>query len=637
MGAFILVCFSILLAVVAPFSAWGTLFLLPIVVIALWKRVPQGVLGWLMLGWLIWLPLSLTVSLSPGLSLSHVAVLLCLPLGWLTGLYLQERGRLVTLLEYGLPLLLLVLLVWGVLQGPNTASAKPQGPFNDSNTYAALLNLLFLPVLARYMAVDLSSRPIWWRAAQLVLMAGTAFVLFLTASRGATLSLLILLPFVLWLARSEPGYARKLVLLTIVTVVAYVAVLIATEGTSSVAVRLAGIAEKGDPSRLMLFQSAWSMIQAQPWLGTGLGTFRLLYPQYRYPDEIGTAGGWVHNDYLQGWLEAGLPMLLLMLGVFAWVSWGISRAVREGGPSALLRMGYLAGIGVILLQAFVNFLFFFALVGLLVGLYLAHLAVGGETERSVPKEKVRSVRLIASGYALILGWLFVGQVAVEGLLVEYRSIQRGMMKLGMIYPHYEVAYWVSVLAPFHPMPQQVMGLGLADAYGITGGGDHTMRNAALSRMEAARQRAPCYLPYANDALALIRPSVADESLRKLGESIVASNIECNARHGLTYYNAGELALPRSESEALEWWRAGLAATPGLGDRLLLATVILSRSTPGHEKELVKLAGEMETSLRTLEANPDTPPDRAFWDGVQHKLWRIAGNRLLELVPPPSSQ
>jgi hypothetical protein len=115
---------------------------------------------------------------------------------------------------------------------------------------------------------------------------------------------------------------------------------------------------------------------------------------------------------------------------------------------------------------------------------------------------------------------------------------------------------------------------------------------------------------------------------------VAGNIACNARHGLTYYNAGELALPHSESEALDWWRAGLAATPGLGDRLLLATVILSRTTPGHEKELVQLAGEMETSLRTLEANPDMHPDRTFWDGVQHKLWRIAGKRLLELVPPP---
>jgi hypothetical protein len=181
-----------------------------------------------------------------------------------------------------------------------------------------------------------------------------------------------------------------------------------------------------------------------------------------------------------------------------------------------------------------------------------------------------------------------------------------------------------------------MGLELADAYGMTGGRDHMMRDDALSRMEAARRRAPCYLPYANDALALIRPAAADASLRKQGEAIVAGNIACNARHGLTYYNAGELALLRSESEALEWWRAGLAATPGLGDRLLLATVILSRSTPGHEKELVKLAGEMETSLRTLEANPDMHPDRTFWDGVQHKLWRIAGKRLLELVPPPSS-
>lgn len=633
---------SLMAAMLAPFSALAALFLLPT---ALAPSIDARILGrsaiaWLILGWLLWLPVSFALSQTPGLSLPQAAVLLCMPLAWLVGSALHSRHKLDAILTRGILVLLLLLLAWGLFQGPNTFTLKPQGPFNDPNTYAALLNLLILPFIARYLAADLAITPRWLRTGQLALLAATTFVAFLVSSRGAALTLLLMLPALIWLARKQPQFGRKLALLATVTLVSYFAAL-SVSGGLSVAQRLADTVQGGDPTRIMLMHSAWLMIVDRPWLGTGLGTFRLLYPQYRPLEETGTGGGWVHNDYLQLWLEAGLPMFLLMLGLVLWVAWAVWRTLRQGGREALLRMGYLAGIGAILLHALVNFLFFFALVSLLVGLYLARIGNVDEppdTTNSTSNNgvgKTRAVRLATGGYALVLGYLLLGQVAVEGLLGEARFIQRTLLKWDIAYPRYEVAYWVSVLAPFHPTPQHIMGLELSDGLLFDATAEDAMRNEALARMEAGWQRAPCYLPYANDALAIIHQegtsTKPSDTLRSRGQAIIARNLDCNARHGLSYYHAGGLA--NADTEAMMWWRAGLAASPFLGDRLLLATAILSRTTPSHEKELTSLAAQMARAIRTMEANPATHADQVFWGEAQHKLMRIAGPRILELVPP----
>ncbi len=633
---------ALAVALLAPFSAAAALLLLPALLIS---RRGRSAMGWYGAAWLLWIPATLAWSPSPGFSLPQVASLLCLPLALLAGRYLREQGQLRPLLRRALPALLLILLVWGLGQGPNTFTYKPQGPFNDPNAYAAVLNLLLLPLLANYLAADLARQAPWRRVGQLALLAGAALMAFLVASRGASLALVLVLPPLLWLARKHPDFPRKLALLAGVSLLAALAAH-ALGGGVSVLQRLAETVQEGDAPRYMLLQAAARMIQDHPWLGTGLGGFRLLYPRYRLFAEADTAGGWIHNDYLQLWLETGLPGLLLLLGLAVWTAWAGWRTLRGGGPAALQRLGYLAAIAAILIHALVNFLIFFDLVGLLLGLYLARLAPpwskGGrgdaygpdDVEPELPAplcprgEHARAFRMAATGYALILGWLLLGQVAVEGLLAQARPIQQALLRWNVTYPRYEIAYWLTVLAPFHPAPRQALGQELAS---ITGG-DGPMRDAALARMDAAMRLAPCYLPYANDALDLIRQGLPDAALGGRGQTIVAASLVCNPRHGLSFYYAGLLAT--SEPQALAWWRAGLAASPFLADRLLLATALLSRTTPGHGAELATLAEQMARAIRDLEATPGIRPDQDFWSTAQYRLLRIAGRRFLDLVPPP---
>lgn len=90
-------------------------------------------------------------------------------------------------------------------------------------------------------------------------------------------------------------------------------------------------------SRWIIWQSALEMWQAAPWYGVGFGTFWLHYPQWRAPQE-GSAGYFVHNDYLQLLVEGGWPALILALLVIIVSASMWWRSIQYGAGSAADKM-----------------------------------------------------------------------------------------------------------------------------------------------------------------------------------------------------------------------------------------------------------------------------------------------------------
>lgn len=616
-----------------PFSPLAAVVLLPTAALVA-VRIPVFPAAWpagLMLAWLLWLPFSLSWSIAPGLSLDYLGGLLCLPLAWLVGV--ANREQLNRWLEVLLPGLLLVLVLWGWQQGPETYTTKPQGPFNDPNTYAAVLNLLALPLLAGYLAQDMHVAPPLRRIGMLALLGITGFVAMLVSSRGATLALALVVPILLWHGRHSPDFSRKLWSLGVISVAAYSAALAATSelwAGKAVIYRLAQTVQHGDQSRLDLMYSAWLMIQEHPWLGSGLGTFRLLYAQFRMPSEFGTAGGWVHNDYLQLWQEAGLPMLLILLGITFWVARMLTSAMSAQAVD-LRRLGYLAGLAAILIHALVNFLFYFSLIGLLFGLYLAR--VGDVSYQSAPaKPMPRAGRMMIVAYILTMIYLLMGQVAINGLLNDSRQIRSLFSALELPYQKYELAYWLSVVAPFHPTPHMVMAKETADTALWTGDPGGAMVHDALQRYRQALRLAPCYMPIYSAYLDLL--SRADSHARKNSGDIINTALSCNRHHGLTYFYAGQLAASRSDGDAVRYWQTGLRESRHLAERIMLAAAILSRSMPENRIAISTVAEDVARAISAMESNPMLRPDQIFWAETQHKLYAMAGQRYLALVPPP---
>jgi hypothetical protein len=510
------------------------------------------------------------------------------------------------------------MLIWGGTGGAETLTGRPQGPFFDSNIFASLINLLGIPVFVWYLTTSMDKTRPWQRVAGLSFIALIAFVFLLTASRGATLSLFLVTVIMLWGLRGQSHLGRKLILILVVVGCSNS---VASQCQNSVpgqldlSNRLTSAAQQGEPTRIMLFRTSVSMIGANPFIGYGPGSFALLYPKFRDIHEISTAGGWVHNDYLQIWLEAGLPMLLLVAGLFVWTFRRLAIVARGNHGENIINLGWLGGIGAVLMHANVNFLLYFPLITLVLGLYLAAIdsSDGASTDiQTVAPE--RPVRWAALWYAVILGWFCVGTLAVQVFLGQAKSIQTALLEYGIAYPRYSIAYWLSVVAPFHPAPQHVMGLELS---GTPFSDTPLVISEALMRMEWARRLAPCYMPYYNDALSIITANPIDENSRQYGMNLVEQALNCNPRHGLIYYHAGLLTTSRRESIA--WWLTGLRSVYKFSDMLFLVVAIQSEIIPEHQKKLRQMTQRIKEEVIYMENNPATGVNQRFWDDIQLTL------------------
>lgn len=619
---------ALLAALLLPLSALPLLFLLGIVTLArprfesVWKNAPAD---YLMLAWSVWPPLTLFWSMATGLAMETLAGLLCLPMSYWAGRKLiqqyPQHQEVALALSWGL---LALLAVWGAIQNPGDLyTGKPQGPFIDPNTYAGTLNLLALPLVAAYLQTDLRSTPPWVRTGWLAILAVAAFAFLLVSSRGATLTLLVLLPLLLWQGRHGPDLRRKLALLFVAVFAAYGAANLCISERSEIIYRLVATTQTGDSSRMMLFRSAWAMIENQPWIGTGLGSFRLLYPRFRHPDEIGSAGGWVHNDYLQLWQEAGLPMLLgLVALVFLVARSGLKNS--SDNPALLGKLGHCWSFGIlaVLLQAVVNFMVYFAFLACVIGFYLALAGERGLLPRTVSSQHLRAKNWARYAYGFLLAYLLIGLLAVEALTSPNRRFQSFVAAATGNSSRYEASHIVSIIQPHHHAPHYLMGSFLADPFHVLTGGPAirgAMLREALIHYDRASELAPCYLPYGVE-MAKVWAEIPSIQGRTGAEKALRDNLGCNPGHGLSHYHLARLVQKtQGRDQAIPIYRKGLELSPQPIDRLLLATAAAGLIANDNGR-LTKLADDMAMRLLFMERNPMAAIDPRYWQEAEYTLF-----------------
>lgn len=240
------------------------------------------------------------------------------------------------------------LFLWGL---------PPRATFVNIHSFAALMMLVALP-LAAYFLIAWHKRS---DAKVLYALAGSLFILFFTIAategRGTALSILVALFVLAALAVRSVGIKPVAALAGLVLAAYGGANLILHGGFAEG--RLATLvdpASAGVP-RFLIWAGSWEMLSASPWWGIGLGTYYLAWPPFRHPDDA-TLGFFVHNDYLQIWIEAGLPALLLLLAVYVSVLVMLVRAWRHARASATVRLevlGLFAGLLSVAAHSFVDF------------------------------------------------------------------------------------------------------------------------------------------------------------------------------------------------------------------------------------------------------------------------------------------
>ena len=160
-----------------------------------------------------------------------------------------------------------------------------------------------------------------------------SFLFFLTflvgiiQSRGVFLSLFLAMLLFFVFARYLQANRRVLVTLLVTLVLAFVcAELVTMSGLSQRVMSLEHPFAAGK-DRFLIWQGCLQMIRDYPLWGTGLGTYWLLWPPYRSP--LDTSGGYfAHNDYLQLWIEGGLPLMIILLGLMSVMAVSFYRTMK---------------------------------------------------------------------------------------------------------------------------------------------------------------------------------------------------------------------------------------------------------------------------------------------------------------------
>lgn len=297
----------------------------------------------------------------------------------------------------------MVLCVWAgqqlFIQGQ-----PPRASFINIHSFGALLMLIALPT-AGYLLCALAARRRHAAVVSTAALAVLFFTIALTRGRGTSLALWLATAalLVLHIRRIPLRYLGLVAGLLVVCYGAANALLFGELGQ-----RMASLADPADAAspRLLIWQGAWEMVRDHPWWGIGLGTYYLAWPPYRDPADA-TLGYYVHNDYLQIWIETGLPGLLLLVGVLLGALMMVRHYLRQPQLNQAERTEVVAlscGLGAVAAHSLLDFNLYTLSISVLVGLVLGRLhelLAGATAQRTVTVRPDRYLRPSLYRFAVV--------------------------------------------------------------------------------------------------------------------------------------------------------------------------------------------------------------------------------------------
>jgi O-antigen ligase len=229
------------------------------------------------------------------------------------------------------------------------------GPFGIPNSLAAFLNLLLpaMIALAFRRGAGVLQRVICGYVALLF-----ALGVFFTLSRGAWLSLGAAL--IVWPLLALHGGGRRWRWSLIVALLVAGTAAAIYLGASRARTRIDHLLRnQGEISRAVMWRAGWKLVQDQPLLGTGAGSYGVLFERHR-PERFGDDPRWAHNDYLNTLSDYGIVGFLLSFGMAALFIARVGRRPFQAGTGAdkpffSLRAGLAVGLLAFALQLFVDF------------------------------------------------------------------------------------------------------------------------------------------------------------------------------------------------------------------------------------------------------------------------------------------
>src|SRR5690348_2129666 len=249
------------------------------------------------------------------------------------------------------------LIYWKVLAQGGDAF----GPYVNHNNYAGLMEML-IPICMCYALYRCLRNP-----NQMLLLFGVFGAiasLLLSGSRGGMISVAVeigILGVIIWRWNKGRGNAQEWRIIGLVSAVGLAVLLFAVTPNSGWKrmATIAGLVQKPDvtlENRLTVSRDALAVLRDYRWLGTGLGTFDTVFPQYQ---TFATDLAWTHahNDYVEALTETGVVGALIILSGLLLLGWLVFRRLRERTDDVRwwIQLGAALGCCGVLIHSFADF------------------------------------------------------------------------------------------------------------------------------------------------------------------------------------------------------------------------------------------------------------------------------------------
>lgn len=209
---------------------------------------------------------------------------------------------------------------------------------------------------------------------------------FLSLSRGGSISLVISLILMAYLMTKEKLHKNQY--WVIAAVVIFALILVSIAGFGAIQHRM-GIIKEGAAGRLSVVADSLNIFKNFPLSGIGLDNFRYIFSQYQRSRQFSIYYDYLHNDYLQFVIEAGVICSVLLsiffLNLFKYIIIGLNK--RHDSFAKTIIIGGFCGVVAVSIHSFADFNFhipavaflFWFLLGLTYRCVSTHFYTSGET------------------------------------------------------------------------------------------------------------------------------------------------------------------------------------------------------------------------------------------------------------------
>jgi O-antigen ligase len=273
-------------------------------------EIPHSPLFFSILAFGLYVWLSTLWAIIPYNAILFASIIGILPFFCISILVFSTSHEAIKLYVAAVLLVSVALAAWALVQYffiEGLSGTRIHNPMLNPNSLAAVLNMGALPIIAMYFYSD--RRPVITATFLLSIMLVAS--VFVTQSRGGLVSLAFALIIMLFVVHKYKTVTwRKVIAFFAAISCIYFVAEHHGRGLRNLDFSAEAMSRASISDRLSLWESTYEIVRDNIWLGTGLGTFKYLYPAKR--DYLERSGGhFAHMDPLQFWQEMGIAAIIL--------------------------------------------------------------------------------------------------------------------------------------------------------------------------------------------------------------------------------------------------------------------------------------------------------------------------------------